>query len=176
MGVCLRSPIYIFIFTIIWQKKYNWCDFPISVYIDPALQSKNLNVEELNGRMGMAGDRPSSKILPVASSCLLVALSLIFLPPALAHLPQERDYSLVVDAGKEECFFEEVVKGNTLTVEYQVHPARTGPDLSSINMFSSLSGVRWRGWDDVRAGHQLQVALPSRSSACCRVQEVRRDA
>ena len=95
--------------------------------------------------MGMAGDRPSSKILPVASSCLLVALSLIFLPPTLAHLPQERDYSLVVDAGKEECFFEEVVKGNTLTVEYQVHPARTGPDLSSINMFSSLSGVRWRG-------------------------------
>ena len=104
------------------------------MYIDPALQSENLNVDELNGRMGMAGDRPSSKILPVASSCLFLALSLI-LPPALAHLPQERDYSLVVDAGKEECFFEEVVKGNTLTVEYQVHPARTKPDLSSINMF-----------------------------------------
>lgn len=37
-----------------------------------------------------------------------------------AHLPQERDMTLVVGAGKEECFFEEVVKGNTLTVDYQV--------------------------------------------------------
>lgn len=37
-----------------------------------------------------------------------------------AHLPQERDMTLVVGPGKEECFFEEVVKGNTLTVDYQV--------------------------------------------------------
>jgi len=74
--------------------------------------------------MGMSADwlpRPTSKTsLPIllASSLLVVLLAL--LPPTSAHLPQERDYSLVVDAGKEECFFEEVVKGNTLTVEYQV--------------------------------------------------------
>ena len=61
--------------------------------------------------------RPTSKILPLVASSILLAL---LLPPTSAHLPQERDYSLVVDAGKEECFFEEVVKGNTLTVEYQV--------------------------------------------------------
>jgi len=36
------------------------------------------------------------------------------------HLPQERDITLMVGPGKEECFFETVVKGNTLTVEYQV--------------------------------------------------------
>jgi len=50
-------------------------------------------------------------------SARLLAISLAL---ATAHLPQERDYSLMVDAGKEECFFEEVPKGNTLTVEYQV--------------------------------------------------------
>ena len=73
--------------------------------------------------MGMADLQKTSKILPLASSSLLllVAFSLLLLPNlASGHLPQERDYSLVVDAGKEECFFEEVVKGNTLTVEYQV--------------------------------------------------------
>ena len=50
-------------------------------------------------------------------SARLLAISLAL---ATAHLPQERDFSLMVDAGKEECFFEEVPKGNTLTVEYQV--------------------------------------------------------
>ena len=66
----------------------------------------------------MAPELPHPKILPlIAFCCLFLAL---LLPPTSAHLPQERDYSLVVDAGKEECFFEEVVKGNTLTVEYQV--------------------------------------------------------
>ena len=70
----------------------------------------------------MAPELPRPKILPIASCCLFLAL---LLPPTSAHLPQERDYSLVVDAGKEECFFEEVVKGNTLTVEYQVKPFET---------------------------------------------------
>ena len=175
MGVCLRSPIYIYLYHNMTKNTTG----VISRFLCTSIQLCRVRTwmwTSWTARMGMAGNRPSSKILPVASSCLLVALSLIFLPPTAAHLPQERDYSLVVDAGKEECFFEEVVKGNTLTVEYQVRPARSGQDLSSINMFSSLSGVRWRGWDDVRAGHQLQVALPSRSSACCRVQEVRRDA
>jgi len=32
----------------------------------------------------------------------------------------EREVTVHVDAGKEECFFETVIKGNTLTVEYQV--------------------------------------------------------
>ena len=92
------------------------------MYIDPALQSHNLDAKELNWWMGMADLQKTSKILPLASSSLpLVAFSLLLLSTlASAHLPQERDYSLVVDAGKEECFFEEVVKGNTLTVEYQV--------------------------------------------------------
>ena len=70
----------------------------------------------------MALELPRPKILPIAFCCLFLAL---LLPPTSAHLPQERDYSLVVDAGKEECFFEEVVKGNTLTVEYQVKPFET---------------------------------------------------
>ena len=92
------------------------------MYIDPALQSHNLDAKELNWWMGMADLQKTSKILPfTSSSLLLVAFSLLLLPNlASAHLPQERDYSLVVDAGKGECFFEEVVKGNTLTVEYQV--------------------------------------------------------
>ena len=90
------------------------------MYIDPALQSHNLDAEELNCSMGMADwlPRPTSKVSPFLASSLLIVVAL--LPPTSAHLPQERDYSLVVDAGKEECFFEEVVKGNTLTVEYQV--------------------------------------------------------
>ena len=75
--------------------------------------------------MGMADwlPRPTSKVSPFLASSLLIVVAL--LPPTSAHLPQERDYSLVVDAGKEECFFEEVVKGNTLTVEYQVKPFET---------------------------------------------------
>jgi len=32
----------------------------------------------------------------------------------------EREVTVHVDAGKEECFYETVIKGNTLTVEYQV--------------------------------------------------------
>jgi hypothetical protein len=49
---------------------------------------------------------------------LLALLTLV--AAALGHLPQERDITMVVGPGKEECFFEELVKGNTLTVEYQV--------------------------------------------------------
>lgn len=50
----------------------------------------------------------------------LLVIFLAFVTYVTGHLPQERDITLVVGAGKEECFFEEVPKGNTLTVEYQV--------------------------------------------------------
>lgn len=49
--------------------------------------------------------------------CLLVILTASL---TRAHLPQERDITISIGPGKEECFFETVIKGNTLSVEYQV--------------------------------------------------------
>ena len=174
MGVCLRSPIYIFIFTIIWQK-YNWCDFPISVYIDPALQSENLNVEELNGP---DGDGRRSAFLQNLARCLFLPpccpLSYLLAPHLGAPAPGA---GLLAGGGRRQ-------GGVLLWGGCQgQHSHCWIPGTSCQNwtwpvfyQCDLMSGVRWRGWDDVRAGHQLQVALPSRSSACCRVQEVRRDA
>ena len=47
-------------------------------------------------------------------------LLVLWLAVVSGHLPQEREITITVGPGKEECFFEEVVKGNTLTIEYQV--------------------------------------------------------
>lgn len=53
----------------------------------------------------------------LAMGCRLLVL---WLAVVSGHLPQEREITITVGPGKEECFFEEVVKGNTLTIEYQV--------------------------------------------------------
>lgn len=70
----------------------------------------------------------------------LVAFLLI-ITGAAAHLPQERDITMVVGPGKEECFFETVVKGNTLTVEYQVIDGGDG-QLSELDINFRLLSPR----------------------------------
>lgn len=45
----------------------------------------------------------------------------------------DREMTVSVPAGKEECFFETVVKGNTLTVEYQVVDGGSG-QLSELDI------------------------------------------
>lgn len=70
---------------------------------------------------------------------LLALLTLVV--PTLGHLPQERDITMVVGPGKEECFFEELVKGNTLTVEYQVIDSGDG-QLSELDINFKLLSPR----------------------------------
>ena len=53
----------------------------------------------------------------MGSKKLILAIVIVMLEFAAAV---EREITVHVDAGKEECFFETVIKGNTLTVEYQV--------------------------------------------------------
>jgi len=53
----------------------------------------------------------------MAGANLAVAIAVVMINTVLAV---EREVTVHVDAGKEECFFETVLKGNTLTVEYQV--------------------------------------------------------
>jgi len=53
----------------------------------------------------------------MAGANLAVAIAVVMMNTVLAV---EREVTVHVDAGKEECFFETVLKGNTLTVEYQV--------------------------------------------------------
>jgi len=53
----------------------------------------------------------------MAGANLAVAIAVVMMNTVLAL---EREVTVHVDAGKEECFFETVLKGNTLTVEYQV--------------------------------------------------------
>ena len=48
----------------------------------------------------------------VALVCFVVLLSYVGC--------MEREMTVNIDPGKEECFFESVQLGNTLTVEYQV--------------------------------------------------------
>jgi len=53
----------------------------------------------------------------MAAKKLILAIVIVIVEIAAAV---EREITVHVDAGKEECFFETVIKGNTLTVEYQV--------------------------------------------------------
>ena len=53
----------------------------------------------------------------MAGANLAVAIAVVMMNTVSAV---EREVTVHVDAGKEECFFETVLKGNTLTVEYQV--------------------------------------------------------
>ena len=45
----------------------------------------------------------------------------------------EREMTVNIDAGKEECFFENVPKGNAITVEYQVIDGGSG-QLSELDI------------------------------------------
>lgn len=51
------------------------------------------------------------------NALLKASLCLLFMPLIRGV---DREMTVTVAAGKEECFFETVIKGNTLTVEYQV--------------------------------------------------------
>jgi len=53
----------------------------------------------------------------MAAKKLILTIVIVIVEIAAAV---EREITVHVDAGKEECFFETVIKGNTLTVEYQV--------------------------------------------------------
>ena len=173
MGVCLRSPIYIFIFTIIWQKiQLVW--FP-----DFCVHRSSFAEWELEwGRVERPdGDGRRSAFLQNLARCLFLppCCPLSYLAPRLGTPAPgagllagggRRQGGVLLWGGRQGQHSHCWIPGTSC--QNWIRPVFYQRDL--------MSGAWWRGWDDIRAGHQLQVALPSRSSARCRVQEVRRDA
>ena len=170
MGVCLRSPIYIYLYHNMTKNTTG----VISRFLCTSIQLCRVRTwmwKSWTAGWGWQaiGLPPKSCLLPLLA-CFLP--SLLSCPPPWHTCPRSATTRWWWTPARRSASLRRLSRAtlSLLNIRYVL------PDLSSINMFSSLSGVRWWGWDDVRAGHQLQVALPSRSSACCRVQEVRRDA
>ena len=66
-------------------------------------------------------------------ACRIHQLLLLLFLTSETCLAVEREMTVNIEAGKEECFYESVKAGNTLTVEYQVIDGGSG-QLSELDI------------------------------------------